>query len=282
MHTTHLKTSQYHLLTRPPNPSASSPAETFPQDKPRFHVLPHEPDVAHSPTTFNHMEAIMEALDTPLTADEMQDLCDYLESLPDAMSFEMMDGFFAALICSPEPAEPGDCLSDVWGDDHVFESEEQATTYSSLAIRHWNGIDAQLRADEGFVPIFLDTGEGYRGNEWAIGFMMGIQNNEESWEDFIDQAGSETLGPVFFLAYETAPDEQLRSGPFTHEQRQELLDDIAICVPVAYNFHHGAGAAGSPAPAPKEHPRRTRNKIGRNAPCPCGSGKKYKKCCGGQ
>lgn len=24
----------------------------------------------------------------------------------------------------------------------------------------------------------------------------------------------------------------------------------------------------------------TSNKIGRNEPCPCGSGKKYKKCCG--
>ena len=24
-----------------------------------------------------------------------------------------------------------------------------------------------------------------------------------------------------------------------------------------------------------------RESIGRNAPCPCGSGKKYKKCCGG-
>jgi preprotein translocase subunit SecA len=26
--------------------------------------------------------------------------------------------------------------------------------------------------------------------------------------------------------------------------------------------------------------RREGQKIGRNAPCPCGSGKKYKKCCG--
>ena len=25
---------------------------------------------------------------------------------------------------------------------------------------------------------------------------------------------------------------------------------------------------------------RNENKIGRNDPCPCGSGKKYKKCCG--
>ncbi len=30
---------------------------------------------------------------------------------------------------------------------------------------------------------------------------------------------------------------------------------------------------------PKEAPREV-VKIGRNAPCPCGSGKKYKKCCG--
>jgi len=26
--------------------------------------------------------------------------------------------------------------------------------------------------------------------------------------------------------------------------------------------------------------RRTEPKVGRNSPCPCGSGKKYKKCCG--
>ncbi|MFY9495100.1 MAG: SEC-C metal-binding domain-containing protein, partial [Limnochordia bacterium] len=27
-------------------------------------------------------------------------------------------------------------------------------------------------------------------------------------------------------------------------------------------------------------PRRTGEKVGRNDPCPCGSGKKYKRCCG--
>ena len=223
----------------------------------------------------------MEALDTPLTADEMQDLCDYLESLPDAMSFEMMDGFFAALICSPEPAEPDDCLSDVWGDDHVFESEDQALHYSTLAIRHWNGIDAQLRADEGFVPVFLDTGEGYRGNEWAIGFMMGIQNNEESWEDFIDDVGSKLLEPILLLAHETAPDEQLRPGPFNPVQRQDLLNAVAACVPLIYSYNNGlAEDLEESIQWPEETYQRTTPKIGRNAPCPCGSGKKYKKCCG--
>ncbi|MDD4076347.1 MAG: SEC-C metal-binding domain-containing protein, partial [Eubacteriales bacterium] len=30
----------------------------------------------------------------------------------------------------------------------------------------------------------------------------------------------------------------------------------------------------------KPQPKRVGNKVGRNDPCPCGSGKKYKNCCG--
>ncbi|MFO8085339.1 MAG: SEC-C metal-binding domain-containing protein, partial [Desulfobacterales bacterium] len=30
----------------------------------------------------------------------------------------------------------------------------------------------------------------------------------------------------------------------------------------------------------KKPVQRKETKVGRNAPCPCGSGKKYKKCCG--
>lgn len=40
------------------------------------------------------------------------------------------------------------------------------------------------------------------------------------------------------------------------------------------------GPAPEGAPAAKRQPVRAGEKIGRNDPCPCGSGKKYKKCCG--
>ncbi|HIE11729.1 MAG TPA: hypothetical protein EYP62_08950, partial [Kiritimatiellae bacterium] len=41
------------------------------------------------------------------------------------------------------------------------------------------------------------------------------------------------------------------------------------------------GAALAPAMQSARVPvRRTQPKVGRNDPCPCGSGKKYKKCCG--
>jgi len=40
-------------------------------------------------------------------------------------------------------------------------------------------------------------------------------------------------------------------------------------------------SGGGDSPPPKKQPvRKARKKIGRNAPCPCGSGKKYKQCCG--
>ena len=38
--------------------------------------------------------------------------------------------------------------------------------------------------------------------------------------------------------------------------------------------------SGSGEPQKKKPVQRTSKKVGRNAPCPCGSGKKFKKCCG--
>ncbi len=58
--------------------------------------------------------------------------------------------------------------------------------------------------------------------------------------------------------------------------------------PVEFEFHHEefAGLAGETPPEEEETPRPARpyvregRKVGRNEPCPCGSGKKYKRCCG--
>jgi preprotein translocase subunit SecA len=41
-----------------------------------------------------------------------------------------------------------------------------------------------------------------------------------------------------------------------------------------------ARLAGAGDLQPVQQVRRSGNKVGRNDPCPCGSGKKYKKCCG--
>jgi len=40
------------------------------------------------------------------------------------------------------------------------------------------------------------------------------------------------------------------------------------------------GEDDEPLPPPVETIRGDKKDVGRNDPCPCGSGKKYKKCCG--
>ena len=52
----------------------------------------------------------------------------------------------------------------------------------------------------------------------------------------------------------------------------------AIQKPKAQNLVFSGG--GDSTPAKKKPVKRETQKVGRNAPCPCGSGKKYKKCCG--
>ena len=52
---------------------------------------------------------------------------------------------------------------------------------------------------------------------------------------------------------------------YTLEEWGQILDtDEMIAIKKQYNIDNTA----------------TSNKVGRNEPCPCGSGKKYKKCCG--
>jgi uncharacterized protein YecA (UPF0149 family) len=45
-------------------------------------------------------------------------------------------------------------------------------------------------------------------------------------------------------------------------------------------FGAAKAQAGDAAEEKKQEPIINENTVGRNDPCPCGSGKKYKKCCG--
>ncbi len=55
------------------------------------------------------------------------------------------------------------------------------------------------------------------------------------------------------------------------------LDELTTSRDQEMNALHENLTKGSATPKTK---KRSEEKIGRNAPCPCGSGKKYKKCCG--
>jgi preprotein translocase subunit SecA len=90
-------------------------------------------------------------------------------------------------------------------------------------------------------------------------------------EDF-DRPNSESEGRP---AEEPAPAPAKPSGPVTAK------DAFAALMGVSPDRVRTSGPAGMPPPGMPGAPARSAApSVGRNDPCPCGSGKKYKKCCG--
>jgi uncharacterized protein len=84
---------------------------------------------------------------------------------------------------------------------------------------------------------------------------------------------------MMMLYHEHDEDPEMRPDPISREQREEVFAHMAAGLLGAYRYfrsHDQAHADIAFAP----EPRRNAANVGRNAPCPCGSGKKYKKCCG--
>jgi preprotein translocase subunit SecA len=79
----------------------------------------------------------------------------------------------------------------------------------------------------------------------------------ELFEQMVESIRNDTVKYVFLAEF--------RSNPPKQEQ----------------NINSTATTQGKAGEAQnKSQPVKSQNKVGRNDPCPCGSGKKYKKCCG--
>lgn len=90
--------------------------------------------------------------------------------------------------------------------------------------------------------------------------------------------GCPTIGA--HLTHENDPDPEMRPEPIDDEKRETLLAGIAVGVPMMYKYMEPFRTSGLPRHEPIETFIRTTREIGQNEPCPCGSGLKYKKCCG--
>jgi preprotein translocase subunit SecA len=76
---------------------------------------------------------------------------------------------------------------------------------------------------------------------------------------------------------------QIRSEEETADAEEQVAppQPPPLPSPKALTYGRGEGQQAASVEPEKERPQvRHGDKIGRNDPCPCGSGKKYKKCCG--
>lgn len=206
-----------------------------------------------------------------------------------AMNLEMMDGFFSALHCSPEITLPSAYLSEIWGgdelsDDEAFESEQQLKIFIELVLRHWNDVLHRLRDEEVFLPILLsdETGDYFNGNDWAEGFLRGMSYHRADWSSLLNDENEGGLVPIFALFHEHDPDPSMRpyKEPVSEELREKLLVNLAAGVTRIYRYFEPQRKMVAQLAKKTGTLRREQAKVGRNDSCPCGSGKKYKKCCG--
>ena len=152
------------------------------------------------------------------------------------MNLEEVDGFFAALICGPETVLPSEYLREIWGadldaDEAVFFRQELEELLH-LIMRYWNFIANALQSNDVFIPLLLEDEKGVaNANDWATGFVRGMELRRDSWSDLIhdkDHGGS--LIPIFILAHEHDPDPELRPYPesISTEQRETLIVHLVL------------------------------------------------------
>ena len=224
----------------------------------------------------------------PLNDAELDRLEDFLKSCKGgkAMNVEQLDGFFAALIAGPETVMPSEYSPEVFGgemsDVCEFSSPEEANEIFGLLIRHWNTIAGALFNREVYVPLLLEDENGVaHGNDWARGFVRGMHMRHDGWAELVnDEENDGCLIPMMMLYHEQDEDPKMRPKPIAPEKRKDIIVHMAAGLVGAYRYfrtHQEAPTGNTFAP---ESGRPT-SKVGRNDPCPCGSGKKYKKCCGG-
>lgn len=231
----------------------------------------------------------MSPIGGPLEESELDRLADFLDNCKSdrAMNIEVLDGFFAALIAGPELVPPSEYLPHVFGgpinETCDFASVEDFNEIFSLIMRHWNSIAATLADGEALLPILLEDEDGVaRGNDWAHGFMHGVAMRVDPWtEIFQDEEQGPLIAPVVILHHENDPAMALPLAELAREKRDELLVYMAAGVTHAYRYFQKRRPFHAPAARKRASSKVGGAKVGRNDACPCGSGKKYKRCCGG-
>ena len=193
------------------------------------------------------------------------------------MTFEMLDGMLTALVIGPAMVLPSEYLPEIWGTEEgagpEWESIEQAQYFMSLLTKHWNAIVARRDADAPHIPFILEFGDAELGQTWAKGFVVGVELGQTSWDPMFQERRAAEIGISIFAL--VGDDLELFEDRMTPEMRAEIVAQLPVILQIIAAYWRDPDRQ-----LPYIEPIRS-TKVGRNEPCPCGSGKKFKKCCGG-
>ncbi len=222
---------------------------------------------------------------TPLSEAELDRLEDLLDSEffgEERLLLDEVQAMLCAAISGPDPLREEEWLPVILGDD--LDSNDLVKEARALLVRFHDYIAQALAAGEDIALILYpveEDGEELDFAAWADAYMLGTEIREDDWFTLAGdhQEGLfELLHPALLLSgslTEESPDSnngQWLTPAEVEQARPQAEDDITTLPLRLYNFWRIKREAVVP--------RRTGPKVGRNDPCPCGSGKKYKQCCG--
>ncbi len=223
------------------------------------------------------------------TNNKLDQLDDFLLNLPDehdeVMLIEELDGFLTGVIVGPEMILPSRWMPHIWShtgsEDHapVFENVTQAQHMTGLIMDHYNSIaKSLLTAPAAYEPVFaVDTrNDDVLWEMWAEGFSRAVALSPASWLAIIESGNTDALAAFSGLRSLAAIASGESKLPKPEQDRltaeaPELIPDW-VEILFYWRLAHNPIAPSTAAATFKN--------TGRNDPCPCGSGKKYKKCHG--
>jgi uncharacterized protein len=221
--------------------------------------------------------------------DRLEELLWALPEEAEAMLISQLDGFLAGLLILPEPVSDLEWLPHIWN-HYPLEGEDLpiAEEIGRLARLRKAEIALNFRQGGGtYEPIFdLDTDGSFFWEVWFEGYEQAVVLQENIYDTLNDEGDEQMRKAIFGMVWVAlAAHDKLEELGSPMDQR-ELHQLVPVILPRLvenlFRCSHGLPLEnpGFEIPVGAGPRPSVTSKVGRNAPCPCGSGKKYKKCCG--
>ncbi len=210
------------------------------------------------------------------------------------LTYHELEGFLFTVVSAPELIPLSDWFPIVFGEQEIdYASSDEAQEIIGQIMVLYNTTNAAVLDPPTRLPEDCPLHDDVLANledeaplaQWSRGFLRGHQWLEALWEDLPEELADELdailMALGFFASRETA--EGFHAEAITSEQSfKAMADAMHRVVPsaVAQYAHMGRSMATVLAERDTDAPATHDVKVGRNDPCPCGSGKKSKKCCG--
>ncbi|PXW66256.1 uncharacterized protein C7964_11157 [Loktanella sp. PT4BL] len=206
-----------------------------------------------------------------------------VESLP--MTLSELDGYITGVLACPEMIPPMLWMPQVWritGDAYLVDQKVPEETIGAV-MEHYNALAKAMTWSRWVAPIYeVDSKSGETLWEpWVDGFSRAMDLRPDAWEGLLDRADEETQASLIFLI--ALQDISMGNSKFSKQEieqiDQEAPDLILNCVATIL-LQSRPELAGTVAANLSRMPHKGERRPERNDPCSCGSGKKYKLCCG--